>query len=133
MMEDKEAKQELVKQQREFMDMHRNADSFSWNAQQQLTSVTYLSPLQKADYMEYPSFRLAQQQREEQRENEYSQWSIEKFCRLTERYRESSHMAGTHDAYLVYKAELDRIEEAFKRLHPRAYRNFLQRFYEANH
>jgi len=66
-------------------------------------------------------------------EEDYSQWSIKKFCRLTERYRESSHMAASHDASRVYQEELDRIEEAFKRLHPRAYRNFEQRFYEANH
>lgn len=64
---------------------------------------------------------------------DYTTWSIEKFCRLTERYRESSHMSATEDAYRVEKAALARIEEAFKRLHPRAFKNFETRTYNERH
>jgi hypothetical protein len=61
---------------------------------------------------------------------DYTTWSIEKFCQLISQWREGAHMAGAQDAYLAYKRMLEPAEAAFKRLHPRAYQNFEQRFHE---
>jgi hypothetical protein len=55
---------------------------------------------------------------------EYSSWSIKKFCRLTERFMEGEHMAPTHDAYRVNHEMLVSTVKAFKELHPRAYVNW---------
>lgn len=59
------------------------------------------------------------------KEAEFKTWSNEKFRRLIERFREDGWcqpQREVSDHILAYAKEM---EEAFKRLHPRAYQNWL--------
>lgn len=62
-------------------------------------------------------------------EEDYTAWTIKKFRRLIERFRAGEHMAANKDTYSIYHEALVPMEEAFKRLHPRAYRTFEQQFH----